>query len=117
QINLVVGDIMKLKTGLVKASSEAINLIKWLLNHSYILGLLRAEQLRSTGKARSFSLPSITRWTAHYLSFSGLISESGALRSLVALHPDALRSTAGRDSKKLEQVDKLIALIEDHDFW
>ncbi|KAF8598420.1 hypothetical protein BDV93DRAFT_451150, partial [Ceratobasidium sp. AG-I] len=81
------------------------------------LGLLRAEQLRNTGKVRSLSLPPITRWTAHFLYFPGLLSEAGALRSLVALHPHTLRSTVGRDSKKLEKVNSLISFIKCHGFW
>lgn len=117
QINLVVGDILRLNSELVEAAATAIDIIKWMLHHSYLLGLLHQEQLRSTGKTHSFSLPSITQWTAHFLSFTSLLSESRALRSLVALNPEAFRASAGRSPEKVEKVESIMAHIEDLGFW
>ncbi|QRV84724.1 hAT family dimerization protein [Ceratobasidium sp. AG-Ba] len=117
QVNLVVGDILRLKSGLVRTAADAIDIIKWMLNHSYLLGLLHEEQVRATGRTHSFSVPSITRWTAHFLSFSSLISESRTLRSLVTLKPEAFRDSAGRSSENKQLVERIIKNIEDQGFW
>ncbi|KDN48405.1 hypothetical protein RSAG8_02997, partial [Rhizoctonia solani AG-8 WAC10335] len=84
-----------------------------MLHHSYLLGLFREERARSNAKSRELTLPAITRWTSHYLSFDSLNSQSTALRSLLINHPDAFRKSAGRSPEKKEQVERIMARIED----
>jgi hypothetical protein len=109
--------MLDLKTELVQSAAVAIDIIKWMLKHSYVFGLFQEEHLRSTGRTHSFSLPSITRWTAHFLSFTSLLSASRTLRSLVALHPEAFRDTAGRSAEKIQKIEEIMQQIENPDFW
>ncbi|CAE6478675.1 unnamed protein product [Rhizoctonia solani] len=117
QINLIVGDILRLNDRLVEAAADAIEITKWMLHHSYLLGLFRQERARSNAKSRELTLPAITRWTSHYLSFDSLNSQSTALRSLLINHSDAFRKSAGRSPEKKEQVERIMARIEDRSFW
>ncbi|QRW23050.1 hypothetical protein RhiXN_08086 [Rhizoctonia solani] len=60
QINLVVGDIMSLTSQLVDTADDAINIIKWMLNHLYLLGLFCQEQAQDGRKPCSLALPVLT---------------------------------------------------------
>ncbi|KAF8755047.1 hypothetical protein RHS01_05511 [Rhizoctonia solani] len=72
QINLVVGDIMSLTSRLVDTADDAINIIKWMLNHLYLLGLFRQEQAQDGRKPCSLALPVLTQWTSHFLLLNKL---------------------------------------------
>ncbi|KDN49419.1 hypothetical protein RSAG8_02121, partial [Rhizoctonia solani AG-8 WAC10335] len=100
QINLIVGDIFKLSSELVDAAEQAIDIIKWLLNHSRLLGLFHEEQLRITGTTHTLNLPAITQWTSHFLSFT---------KEFVV--------SAGRSPEQVQQVKAIMWNIEDPDFW
>ncbi|CUA69542.1 hypothetical protein RSOLAG22IIIB_08550 [Rhizoctonia solani] len=117
RVNLIVGDILKLSSDLVEAAEQAIDIIKWLLNHSYLLGLFHQEQLRLTKTTHTLTLPVIVRWTSHFLSFASLISESRTLRSLLVTHPEAFRVGVGRSAEQEQQVQRVMRSIEDVDFW
>ena len=117
QVNLVVGEVLNLKIELVQSAAVAIDIIKWMLSHSYVFGLFQEVHLQSTGRTHSFSLPSITRWTAHFLSFTSLLSGSPSLRSLVALNPEAFRATAGRSIEQIQHTEEIMRQIENPKFW
>ncbi|EUC55842.1 DUF659 family protein, partial [Rhizoctonia solani AG-3 Rhs1AP] len=117
QINLVVGDILSRSSRLVDTADSAISIIKWMLRHSYLLGLLYQEQVQGGKKPRSLTLPVLTRWTSHFLSFRSLLTESRSIRSLAARNPEAFRASAGRSPEKKEEVDRILKTIEDPGFW
>ncbi|QRW17960.1 hAT family dimerization protein [Rhizoctonia solani] len=117
QINLVVGDIMSLTSRLVDTADDAINIIKWMLNHLYLLGLFRQEQARDGRKPRSLALPVLTRWTSHFLSFRSLLSESQSLRALAARNPKEFRASAGRTPELVQQAKTVLKNIDDPEFW
>ncbi|CAE6454793.1 unnamed protein product [Rhizoctonia solani] len=117
QINLVVGDIMSLTSRLVDTADAAIDIIKWMLNHSYLLGLFRQEQARDGRKPRSLALPVLTRWTSHFLSFRSLLSESRSLRALAARNPEEFRASAGRTPELVQQAETVLKNINDPEFW
>lgn len=94
-----------------------MDIIRWLLNHSYLLGLFHREQLRLTGTTHTLSIPVITRWTSHFLSISSVLSQARPLRSLVMFHPESFEASAGRSSEQVQQVKGIMRTIEDNRFW
>ncbi|KAF8748189.1 VAMP synaptobrevin-like protein [Rhizoctonia solani] len=51
-IQLVVGDVLKLKNDLVAAGNNAQEIAKWFILHSQALGLLHDKQVKATGQSR-----------------------------------------------------------------
>jgi hypothetical protein len=96
QINLVVGDFLKLKLCFLDAVGLGLDVVKWFNNHSAALDLLRKEQVFTyEGKYFALLLPIVTRWTAHYLSVTRLLKVKDALKSCVSRKEDALVVCAG----------------------
>lgn len=60
QINLIVGDYLSLKLPFQDCVPKALNVIKWMNNHSRALGLFRQEQLCTYQKTLALILPVIT---------------------------------------------------------
>ncbi|QRV73696.1 hAT family dimerization protein [Ceratobasidium sp. AG-Ba] len=114
QIQLVVGDILKLKTNLVSAGNDAQEIAKWFTTHSQALGLLHDEQIKANGRSRTYTVPNLTRWTSHYLTAQGLLDDSGPLRATVALHRDRLKQIGSRDPERTERV---LSAVEQPSFW
>jgi len=82
QINLIVGDYLSLKLPFQDCVPKALMVIKWMNNHSCVLGLFHQEQLTTFQKVLVLILLVITWWTAHYLSlddFSQWKSSEGLL--------------------------------------
>lgn len=109
-----MGDIFKLKIALVAAGADAQEVAKWILSHSFALGLLQNEQIKSGGKAHAYILANITRWTAHFLSTQSLLEDRGPLQATVALHHDQLKEIGARHPAQTERVLKNIQRPE---FW
>ncbi|KAF8671798.1 hypothetical protein RHS04_08128 [Rhizoctonia solani] len=99
QINLIVGDIMGLTSRLVDTADAAIDIIKWMLNHSYLLGLFRQEQARDGRKPCSLTLP------------------SRSLRAVAARNPEEFWASAGRSPETIEQANTVLKNIDDPEFW
>lgn len=113
----MVGDILSHSGQLIDTADNAISIIKWMLQHSYLLGLLHQEQVLNGVKPRSLILAVLTRWTSHFLSFRSLLSESRSIRSLAARNPEAFRASAGRSPEKKKEVEVILKNIEDPNFW
>ena len=66
QINLIVGDFLRLKLPFLESIPLALDVVKWFNNHGAALALLQTEQrLTYHGKTFALILLVITRWTAH----------------------------------------------------
>ncbi|KIK76263.1 hypothetical protein PAXRUDRAFT_110784, partial [Paxillus rubicundulus Ve08.2h10] len=68
QINLIVGDIFKIKHHFVQIINDTLEVVKWFNNHGQALGLLQDAQMAKFGQILALILPVLTRWTSHYLS-------------------------------------------------
>ncbi|KIM64232.1 hypothetical protein SCLCIDRAFT_37040, partial [Scleroderma citrinum Foug A] len=68
QVNLVVGDIFKIKGSFIETIDNALEVVKWFNNHSRALGILRDIQCQLHEQPHSLILPVLTRWTSHFLS-------------------------------------------------
>lgn len=61
QINLIVGDIFKLKGFFIAIIDDALEVVKWFNSHSQALSLLQSVQLHKLGKILALILPVLTR--------------------------------------------------------
>jgi hypothetical protein len=100
QINLIVGDFLRLKLPFLKSIPLALDVVKWFNNHGAALALLQTEQRYTYhGKIFALILPVITRWTAHYLSVTRLLKVKGAVTSCCNRNKDVLLISAGTETK------------------
>ncbi|CCO34210.1 hypothetical protein BN14_08304 [Rhizoctonia solani AG-1 IB] len=113
-IELVVGDVLKIKSNLVATGDDTQEIAKWFTSHSQALGLLHNEQLKANGRSRMYTVPNITRWTSHYVAAQGLLDDRGPLQATVALHRDRLKQIGSRDP---ERTNRVLAAIEQPTFW
>ncbi|QRW20585.1 hAT family dimerization protein [Rhizoctonia solani] len=114
QIQLVVGDVLKLKNDLVAAGNNAQEIAKWFILHSQALGLLHNEQVKATGRSCMYTVPNLTCWTSHYITAQGLLDDRGPLQATVALHHDRMMQIGSRDPERTKRV---LAAVEQPEFW
>jgi hypothetical protein len=118
QINLIVGDILRLKLTFLGAVKHANEVIKWFNVHGTALALLRAEQKFSyDGKFYALVLPVVTRWTAHYLSITRLLKLKGPVKSCCSRHEDALLVCAGSKDEAVEKAQFVLNTVGNDTFW
>lgn len=118
QINLVVGDLLKLKLPFLTSVSKSLEIVKWFNNHNFALYVFQEEQkITYQGKTWSLILPAITRWTCHYLSSSRLIKVSSALRLVCIRHRPELLICAGKDQKSQDKAAEVLEIVGDAQFW
>ncbi|KAG5640226.1 hypothetical protein DXG03_009768, partial [Asterophora parasitica] len=92
QINLIVGNIFKVKGIFVKCIEDAIKVIKWFNNHSRALRMLNDIQQQKFLKVLCLILPILMHWTSHYLAIC-----------------------KKADAKKKAQ--EVIGILEGYNFW
>jgi hypothetical protein len=117
QINLIVGDYLALRLPFQDCVPKALNVIKWMNNHSHALGLFCQEQLFTYQKSLTLILPVITRWTAHYLSLRRLLSVEKALKATWIKHGDTMIASAGSKSDDNAKAREVQKVVEDPEFW
>jgi hypothetical protein len=117
QINLIVGDYLSLKLSFQDCVPKALKVIKWMNNHSHVLGLFRQEQLYTYQKFWALILPVITWWTAHYLSLRRLLSVEKTLRSAWLKHGDIMIASAGTKSEDQAKAIAVQEIIDNPRFW
>jgi hypothetical protein len=117
QINLIVGDYLALKLPFQDCVPKALNVIKWMNNHSRALGLFRQEQLCTYQKALALILPVITRWTAHYLSLRRLLTVEKPLKTAWIKYGETMIASAGSKSDDNAKAIAVQKVIEDPGFW
>ena len=117
QINLIVGDYLALKLPFQDCVPKALNVIKWMNNHSRALGLFHQEQLCTYQKILALILPVITWWTAHYLSLRRLLTVEKALKASWIKYSDTMIASAGSKSDDNVKAIAVQEVIEDPEFW
>ncbi|THU83200.1 hypothetical protein K435DRAFT_689974 [Dendrothele bispora CBS 962.96] len=119
QLNLVVGDILKLKE-FRESVDQALEVIKWFLSHSLAVSLLVSEQQNADFSViLVLILPVLTRWTSHYLAIDRLLALSVPLRRLV-LDPsirETLIKVAGLKQVAKNKARLIIRTISRSNFW
>lgn len=121
QINLVVGDYFKSETSVLEFTDHATELITWLRSKTQILGLLREVQARMGENAvKSVIRAVLTRWTAHYLSYSRLLDLRSVLIMVVEMdsrRQEKDRCVVAGDAKSKKKAKEMVALIQNDTFW
>ena len=117
QMNLVIGDYLKLRSDSLNCVKQAVDVVNWFNNHSRALGLLRVEQEITYNKILALILPVITRWTAHYLSCHRLLDVELAIRACGVRHKETLISCAGDKADAKAKARSIVAITQDDMFW
>jgi hypothetical protein len=117
QINLIVGDYLGLRVDFLSCVPKALQVVKWMNNHSRALGLFCREQLQTFNKTLSLILPVITRWTAHYLSLRRLLEVEIPLKSSWMKYGQEMIGCAGPKADVRQKAHDIMAIVEDPQFW
>ncbi|KAF5368688.1 hypothetical protein D9615_010307 [Tricholomella constricta] len=117
QINLVVGDIFKVKGVFVKCIEGATEVVKWFNNHSRALGMLKEVQRQKLLKVLALILPVLTRWTSHYLTIRRLLDLEIVFKQLLLDSREIVLRCAGEKAKAKLEAEAVIGVLEGWDFW
>ncbi|KDQ64319.1 hypothetical protein JAAARDRAFT_187663 [Jaapia argillacea MUCL 33604] len=118
QINLIVGEYLKLKIAFVETGADALEVIKWFNSHGKALSILNAEQASiPPNKVLALLLPAPTRWTTHYLAFDRLDEVANAVKSSVIKHTPRLVVAAGERADLKAKATEIIDIVSDYTFW
>jgi hypothetical protein len=119
QINLVVGDVLGLRTlPFIDCVPPALEVVKWFNNHSRALGVLAVEQ-RSISNKRPLALllPVITRWTLHYCSLRRLLEVQGPMKACYNKYKAILLGCAGPTADAKRKAVEIQNIVENPSFW
>ena len=117
QINLIIGDYLRLASPILDCITTAQAIIHWMNNHSRALGLFCQEQLQSYQKFLTLIYPVIMRWTAHYLSLRHLLNLKLMLRATWLKNSDEIIASAGPKPDARAKAQAINNLIESEIFW
>lgn len=117
QIDLVVGDLLSLRTEFTSVVRQALDIIIWFNNHGLPLDLLRHEQEQTYGKSWALFLPADTRWLGHYLATARVLKIEQALRTCVIRHREELFRCAGPRLQQKRKAQATLEPISDPEFW
>jgi hypothetical protein len=116
QINLIVGDLLKVKDKLIEVIKTAIEIITWFNGHSAPLAWLQEEQQLTYKTSWIIFLPVVTCWLAHYHMCSRLLKIEKALRACWYCKADDIILKAG-DAAKRARACTVLEPIGDPEFW
>ena len=117
-MNLVVGDIFKIKGSFIETINNALEVVKWFNNHSHALGILRDIQCQLHEQPRSLILPVLTRWTSHFLSIRRLLQLEQAFKHMLAKVPENdLITCAGSRAEMKNKARQVLETLKHFDFW
>ncbi|KAF7331976.1 HAT family dimerization protein [Mycena kentingensis (nom. inval.)] len=122
QINLIVGELLGLDIACIQAMDIGLGWIKWIVNHSRALGMLKAQQKQTELYAKTHRLltlifPVISRWTSHFVSLRRLLVLSGPLRALYLQSHQSLVECAGDKRAAVEKAEDVLELLDDTTTW
>lgn len=121
QINLIVGDYFKSDASVLEFTDDATELIGWLRSKTQVLALLREVQERLGENAvRAVIRAVLTRWTAHYLSYSRLMDLRSVLVVVAEMdsrRPEKDRCVVAGDTRAKQKARDMVELIRNDAFW
>lgn len=122
QNQLIVGDLIKRVPWLKIVIGQALDVIKWFLNHGTALAFLHEQQLRTPGLTRALTLllPVVSRWGAHYFSVSRLLKLKGPIRTVAMNHEAQLLALTSRGDDEEEGMSRaadIVNTINSQEFW
>jgi hypothetical protein len=114
----VVGDYFKVNSNILAFTDSATNLITWLRGKTFLLALIREEQLKTSGVTSAVIHAVISRWTTHLRAYERILLLRNVLRSVIIT--DANRPTSQiviGDRASKTKAKKMIELIDNSVFW
>ncbi|KAL1711779.1 hypothetical protein EV715DRAFT_161021, partial [Schizophyllum commune] len=117
-VNLIVGDVFKLKETFVEwiGGSTVLVVVKRVNNHSCALGILRAVMCQKLTVLALF-LPAITHWTSHYLSTTRLLLLQNTLKQLLLDSRDELLVVTRDTPTAREAAENVLDILKAPGFW
>lgn len=113
----MLGDYYKANPKVAALVDQAINIVKWFNNHSYCLGMLRAEQLVTYKKVLALILPVLSRWTSHFCLISWLLQTNIAMTLAATRHREQFLEYVGDKLKKVKRAERVLDHVTDKDWW
>ena len=119
QINLMVGDFLRLESRFLECVLVAQEVVQWMNSHSRALGIFRNEQRQTHPLKKVLTLirPVITRWTAHYLSLRRLLDVQILLQTCWMKHGATIIESAGSTAEANAKAKSIERTITDPIFW
>ncbi|KIK75534.1 hypothetical protein PAXRUDRAFT_172564, partial [Paxillus rubicundulus Ve08.2h10] len=111
QVNLIVGDIFKLKGVFAKIIDDALEVVKWFNNHSQALGILCSVQRSKLEAVLCLILPVLMRWTSHYLCICRLLELELMFKETLLQYSNKLLLTAGPKTDAKRKAAEVIAIV------
>ena len=106
---------------MLEFTDDATELISWLRSKTQILALLREVQARlGENTVKAVIRAVLTRWTAHYLSYSRLLDLRSVLIMVVDMDSRRLekdRCVIAGDAKAKKKANDMVILIKNDTFW
>ena len=116
-MNLIVGDIFKIKGSFIETIDNALEVVKWFNNHSRALGILWDIQCQLHEQPCSLILPVLTRWTSHFLSVCRLLQLEQAFKHMLAKVPENdLITCAGSWAEMKNKARQVLETLKHFDF-
>ncbi|KAG6907622.1 hypothetical protein DXG01_008158 [Tephrocybe rancida] len=118
QINLIVGDYLKLKAGFLDCVPQAQQVVTWMNSHSRALGIFQDHQRQSLmKKVLALIRPVITRWTAHYCSLRHLLDVKASLVYIWKQYSALMIKSAGPKHEAKAMAEYIREIIYSEAFW
>lgn len=114
----MVGDYFKVNSDILKFTDSATTLITWLRGKTFLLALIRDEQLKTSGNTSAVIHPVITRWSTHLRAYERLLFLRNVLRSVMltdANRPESQIVIGDRAAKT--KAKKMLDLVDNGIFW
>ncbi|KAF8844642.1 hypothetical protein BDN67DRAFT_666973 [Paxillus ammoniavirescens] len=120
QINLIVGDVFKIKHHFIEIVNDALEVVKWFNNHSRALALLQDAQMAKLNLILTLILPVLTRWTSHYLSVTRLVKLELAFKQMLLDAGEDLETLivcGGTKADAKRKAKEVLDILQRPSFW
>jgi hypothetical protein len=108
------------ETIFIKISREASDLITWLRSKTFLLSLIRENQISLNKTALAVLRIVVTRWTAHFLAYRRLLELRQSLEIIVTQEENRSNNekliVKGKREAK-EHSRKMMKLVQNSFFW
>ncbi|KAJ7435413.1 ribonuclease H-like domain-containing protein [Mycena latifolia] len=121
---LILVDYFKENQLAEDTAESATELLGWIVGHEHVRDIFDKVQVEKNGKAVSYLIANITRWTTHFASFDRLIRLKEPLRqAAITKRAEIIAAHVGaeKNKKAVEKMTKAATrfcdLLDDRNFW
>ncbi|KAJ7126578.1 ribonuclease H-like domain-containing protein [Mycena crocata] len=118
QVNLVVAEILELEIPCIELVDDALEIVKWFINYSRALGLLKdyqktTDRFKETKRILMLMYPVIHRWVYHFLAVRRLLTLSAPMCTLYFQDYEKLIECAGTKADVKAKAKKILKPVGD----